>query len=128
MLEYFNYFCSGVQPFSNTGSLVEFARKHNVRCQLAEEIHRDPFNANFVEYIIDQFEYVYVTVCLDVFHVSLAPGVSAPQILGVYPEYIIKSLRKLKKLKLPRVLWLSKLKFLQDLVIEDELHYHPFLL
>ena len=39
-----------------------------------------------------------------------------------------ESLRKLKKLKLPKVLWLSKLKFLQDLVIEDVPHYHLFLL
>ena len=43
-------------------------------------------------------------------------------------KMINKSLCKLETLKLPKVLLLNKLKFLQNLVFEDGCHYPPFLL
>lgn len=93
----FNYYCAGIQPFGNPRSLFEYAHQHNIHYLLAEEIQLAPRNTNFVEYIIDRFDFIYVTICMDVFNASVAPGVSAPQVLGIYPEYVIQSLRKLRQ-------------------------------
>ena len=92
----FNYYCAGIQPLGNTRSLFEYARQHNIHYLMAEDILCTPRNTNFVEHVIDRFEFIYVSICMDVFHISVAPGVSSPQVLGIYPEYVIKSLKKLR--------------------------------
>ena len=42
-------------------------------------------------------DYLYITVCLDVFPASYAPGVSAPAALGVNPNTIVQLLDSLKR-------------------------------
>ncbi|MCH9757137.1 MAG: formimidoylglutamase [Gammaproteobacteria bacterium] len=93
----FNYYCAGIQPFSNTARLFEYAKNQNVTYLLAEDIHDNPNDLTFVERIIDTHEHIYVSVCLDVFNAAVAPGVSAPQPLGIDPNYALKALRKLKQ-------------------------------
>jgi len=92
----FNYFCAGIQPLANTRQLFNYAKQHSIHYLQAESIRVSPLNTNFVEYIIDQYDFIYVTICLDVFHASVAPGVSAPQVLGIYPDFVIRSLKKLR--------------------------------
>jgi formiminoglutamase len=86
----FNYFCVGVQPFSNTSLLFDTASSYGVEYILAEEFYLQDVNllkkrlANF----ISGKKFVYLSICLDVFSQSYAPGVSAPNVCGISPENI----------------------------------------
>lgn len=92
-----DYNCIGIQPPSNISLLFETARQCNVHYLLAEDLHlsSDTTANSFVERIIRDNEILYVSICLDVFAASIAPGVSAPQSMGVLPWQIIPSLRHL---------------------------------
>ena len=95
----FNYYCAGIQPFSNTTYLFDYARENHVKYLLAEKIHANPYDLSFIEEIIQKHQHIYVSVCLDVFHAACAPGVSAPQALGIAPTFVINALRLLKRSK-----------------------------
>lgn len=93
----FDYFCIGIQPMANTISLYEEAEILGVEYIEASDLGRgsnlddlDSFAA-----FIDNHDYLYVSICLDVFSSSVAPGVSAPQPLGVMPQDILPYLRLL---------------------------------
>ncbi|MFT6835220.1 MAG: formiminoglutamase [Francisellaceae bacterium] len=90
------YYCTGIQPFANTKRLFEYAQENNFEYYLAEKINSDPDDLSFIKKAINKNNKIYVTVCLDVFKASIAPGVSAPQALGIEAEYVIKALRLLK--------------------------------
>lgn len=92
----FNYYCAGIQPFSNTASLFQYAKTNKVHYLMAKDIHANPTDLQFIDNIIDTHQHIYVSVCLDVFSASIAPGVSAPQPLGIGPGYVIEALRRLK--------------------------------
>ncbi|MCF6807524.1 formimidoylglutamase [Thiotrichales bacterium 19S9-12] len=93
----FHYYCLGVQPSANTKKLFEYAKAHHVTIQVAEDIKKDPFDLSLIKKIVNQHAKIYVTVCLDVFHASIAPGVSAPQALGVDAYYVLEALKYLKQ-------------------------------
>jgi formiminoglutamase len=95
----FHYYCAGIQPFANTSSLFAYADQNKVEYHLAERINNHPSDLTFIEKVIQQHEKIYVTVCLDVFRASIAPGVSAPQPLGIEAQYVINALRLLKASK-----------------------------
>jgi len=86
----FNYFVLGIQRVSNTPKLFQTAEKWGVQHILSErmdfmfieQIHEQL--ANF----ISQQDFIYVTVCLDVFSAAYAPGVSALNGLGIYPTIV----------------------------------------
>lgn len=90
----FHYLCLGIQETGNTKSLFETANRWNVEYLLAEEIHND---SKLLEKCIQQFlgssENIYLSICLDVFASSFAPGVSSPQPLGLYPAQIAPLLK-----------------------------------
>ena len=92
----FNYYCAGIQPFSNTKSLFDYAHANQVQYLLAETIHANPYDLSFIEHIIQSHQHIYVSICLDVFSAALAPGVSAPQALGIDATYVIEALKLLK--------------------------------
>jgi formiminoglutamase len=48
-----------------------------------------------VDHAVNQNQIVYVSLCMDVFAAAYAPGVSAPQALGITPWQMIPALRKL---------------------------------
>lgn len=93
----FNYYCAGIQPFSNTKSLFNYAHENQVKYLLAEKIHANPYDLGFIERIIESHEHIYVSLCLDVFSAAIAPGVSAPQVLGLSASWVIEALRLLRK-------------------------------
>jgi formiminoglutamase len=95
----FNYYCVGIQPFSNTKSLFEYAKTNNVDYRLAEDINANPQNLDFIQHIINSHNKLYVTICLDVFQESIAPGVSAPQPFGIGVRYVFNALKILKNSK-----------------------------
>ncbi len=93
----FNYFCIGIQPTANTLSLYEQAQELDVKFIEAQELINPSSNSHleeFSDFLQDQ-DSIYLSICLDVFSSCTAPGVSAPQPLGVMPQHILPYLRLL---------------------------------
>lgn len=93
----FNYSCVGVQKTGNLPQLFNTAKKYNAEIIFAEELHQKEMGHffSFVEKVIEKNQHIYMTICLDVFSVAYAPGVSAIQPLGLSPWHIIPLIRKL---------------------------------
>lgn len=91
----FNYLCLGIQSTSNTEALFKKAKELNVKFATAEEFYLKPLEQieNQVREFIEGCQKLYVTVCLDVFAAAFAPGVSAPQALGLNPWHVIRLLK-----------------------------------
>lgn len=91
----FHYTCLGIQPFGNTACLFERARELGVNYLTAKDIYETSLTNQLA--ILDDWmqsvEHVYLTLCLDVLAECFAPGVSAPQPLGLSPWQIIPLLR-----------------------------------
>ncbi|MDI9818151.1 MULTISPECIES: formimidoylglutamase [unclassified Legionella] len=83
----FDYCCLGIQAIGNTASLFATASELNVRYLTAEQIHMESlaWQIAFLDNFLLNHENIYLTICLDVFAECFAPGVSAPQILGLTP-------------------------------------------
>lgn len=93
----FNYFCIGIQPMANTLSLYEEAEILGVDYIEANELVNDSNLENLESFanFIENHEHLYLSICLDVFASAVAPGVSAPQPLGIMPQNILPYLRLL---------------------------------
>ena len=93
----FLYYCAGVQRYSNTLELFRTAEDLGVRYKLARDLLKeDPWLiSESIEDFLADTDQLYVTICADVFSSAFAPGVSAPQPLGVDPELAIKMLKLL---------------------------------
>jgi formiminoglutamase len=91
----FDYFCLGLQKYGNTISLFETADQLGAEYVLAKDITE--FNiVRVIEKLndfIDQTDYIYLTVCADVFSSAFAPGVSAAHPLGMDPELVLKLMK-----------------------------------
>lgn len=83
----FNYCCLGIQALGNTKSLFEAADALNVSFLTAEQIHTEntAWQTAFLDSFLLSHDAIYLTVCLDVFAECFAPGVSAPQPMGLTP-------------------------------------------
>ncbi|MDP3560608.1 MAG: formimidoylglutamase [Legionellaceae bacterium] len=93
----FYYYCAGIQPYANTKRLFDYAHENKVTYLLAEQIQANPYDLSWIEHIISNHQRIYVSVCLDVFSAALAPGVSAPQALGIDPTFVIEALKLLRQ-------------------------------
>ena len=89
----FSYNCFGVQPLGNTQALFDKAHELGVNIVTSDEI--DDHLSSAVNQVIEHADKIYLTICLDVFSASVAPGVSAPQSLGVMPSQIIPAINRL---------------------------------
>lgn len=96
----FNYCCMGIQKFGNTASLFERANDLKVNYLLAEEMHAksQAWQLAFLDNFMLNQDHIYLSICLDVFAECFAPGVSAPQMMGLTPwqtlpllKYILQS-------------------------------------
>lgn len=87
----FNYLPIGIQKHSNTVSLFNFAKDAGVEYILAKDIVNGQIYKLFdsIDKFTRKMDSIYVTICSDVFSSSYAPGVSAPQPLGLDPEVVI---------------------------------------
>ncbi len=83
----FDYCCLGIQPLANSHSLFERAHEWGASYLTAEQINQDNFTQQiaFLDEFMLKHDYLYLTICMDVFAESFAPGVSAPQALGLSP-------------------------------------------
>jgi formiminoglutamase len=93
----FEYACLGVARSANTAALYERAQQLNVRyiedlkCSEAAAI-------DLIGSFLNNIDFLYVTVCLDVYPAAYAPGVSAPAGLGVAPAIVLNVIQQLGKL------------------------------
>ncbi|KTD18835.1 formimidoylglutamase [Legionella lansingensis] len=83
----FDYCCLGIQTLGNTRSLFATAAELKVTYLTAEQINREnlAWQIAFLDDFLSDHDYIYLTICLDVFAECFAPGVSAPQALGLTP-------------------------------------------
>ncbi len=93
----FDYNCIGIQRTGNIRQLFETAKRHNTKVILADALHQGQLEkcVDFVDRVVDQNEIMYVSICLDVFAAAYAPGVSAPQPLGLSPWHVIPLIHQL---------------------------------
>jgi formiminoglutamase len=91
----FNYCCLGIQPAGNAQNLWDRASEWDVSYLTAEQMHQQNFSWQtcFLDDFILQQDYLYLSLCLDVFAECYAPGVSAPQALGLAPWQAIPLLK-----------------------------------
>ncbi|VVC77250.1 Formimidoylglutamase [Aquicella siphonis] len=93
----FDYNCIGIQNTGNIRQLFTTAKKYETQIVYADDIHQGDMNKYFslVNHVIYYNQIIYLSLCLDVFAVPYAPGVSAPQTFGLTPWQIVPALRKL---------------------------------
>lgn len=96
-----DYFAIGIQKQSNTKQLFEIAEKYNVNfvfndaCDTSKEsLHQ---LQNKLKLIIENNDYLYVSIDLDGFSSAYAAGVSAPSPFGFSPTFVYKVLEFLLK-------------------------------
>lgn len=91
----FHHLTIGIQKSSNTVALFKHAKEVGSQYILARDVYSAKEDIN--KYKIDQFlkeiDHVLLTVCTDVFASSFAPGVSAPQPMGIVPQSFMSLFR-----------------------------------
>ncbi|MFT4655012.1 MAG: formiminoglutamase [Patiriisocius sp.] len=88
----FDYACIGVAQPYNTRALFEYAKQLNVRYLLDIDCTVEAAKELLKPMLLNVDE-LYVTICLDAFPASIAPGVSAPSSLGISPQFVIQLIR-----------------------------------
>ncbi len=90
-----NYYCIGAQRFANTKKMLEESQLIGTKILFADEFHltRSEKIQAFVEDIIQKHPSLFLSICLDVFAAPFAPGVSAPNALGIFPWHVIPLIR-----------------------------------
>lgn len=93
----FHYNVLGIQETANTQSLFARADALKVDYLTAETMHNKSlaWQQAYLDDWILNVDAIYLSLCLDVFASAFAPGVSAPQALGLYPEQIMPLLKSL---------------------------------
>lgn len=91
----FNYCCVGIQNFGNTPSLFKRAKELQVSYLTAEELCKqsEAWQTAFLDDFMLNLDHIYVSICLDVLAECFAPGVSAPQTMGIGPWQMLPLLK-----------------------------------
>lgn len=91
----FDYCCIGIQKFGNTPSLFKRANELGVCYLTAEEMNEQSlaWQIAFLDDFMLNIDHIYLTICLDVLAECYAPGVSAPQTMGLTPWQIVPLLK-----------------------------------
>jgi formiminoglutamase len=90
--ESFNYFVAGIQRSANTKALFKRAEELGVNYIPAPAIAETSMRQ--LDEFIRQVDFIYLTICMDVFDISVAPGVSAPSSNGIMPGIAIELINK----------------------------------
>ena len=94
----------GIQRNSNTLKLFDTAHQYGMKYILAEEIFFEnlPTIYTKIDAFIEEADLIYLTICMDVFNVSIAPGVSALAYNGIFADaaftHVLKKLMNSQKL------------------------------
>ena len=95
----FSYFVAGIQEQGNTLSLFRKAKDLKVEYIPARHMNEKNFLriTEQLDTFLQKHEHIYLTVCTDVFSAAFAPGVSAPQSLGLPPGITLELIRYIAK-------------------------------
>jgi formiminoglutamase len=100
----FRYACLGISQAANTQSLFAFAKARSVWFELDQDLQLfDESLRERLAHFVDSVDWIYLSVCMDVFAACNAPGVSAPATLGVpigLVESMIRQIMACGKVKL----------------------------
>lgn len=94
----------GIQKNSNTLKLFDFSHQNKMQYILAEELYFEnlPKIYQKIDDFISKVDVFYLTICMDVFNVAIAPGVSAAAYNGIFADatfmHFYKHLLKNQKL------------------------------
>lgn len=93
----FDYNCIGIQTAGNIEHLFDTAKHYHAHVITADEMYFNDTKkiSAFIDRIISENQLIYLSLCLDVFAAPFAPGVSAPQTLGLTPWQVIPLVRQL---------------------------------
>lgn len=93
----FDYLCLGVQKRGNTVDLFKVANALGTDYWLAIDMVGEAVTTlcERLDEKLDAASHLYVTLCTDVIASSFAPGVSAPQPLGLHPEMVTQLIKQL---------------------------------
>ena len=96
------YFVFGINEFNNTKSLFDTASRLGVKYITNREIQSDRSRSiESLKSFIKNKTHIYLTICLDVFESSIAPGVSAPAWQGIqlyHAQEVLNSVKDSEKL------------------------------
>lgn len=95
----FDYTCLGLQKTGNTKQLMAKGAQYNTKVVYAQEFFLNGAGASLelIRQVISSKKPIHLTLCLDVFAASCAPGVSSPQPLGLLPWHVIPGLQELAR-------------------------------
>jgi len=94
----FNYLVIGIQKQSNTPKLFQMARQWGasyIEAEDLEDTNKESYLSEKIQTFIQHQDVIYLSVCLDVFGAAYAPGVSAPNAMGVSPWRIAKIIKQI---------------------------------
>ncbi|WP_426476117.1 formimidoylglutamase [Chryseobacterium sp. CBSDS_008] len=78
----------GIQRNSNTLKLFDTAHQYGMKYILADELFFENLASIYqrIDELLDNVDYAYLTICMDVFNASIAPGVSAAAYNGIFAD------------------------------------------
>lgn len=92
-----DYFVYGINPNNNTKALFKTAEDLKVNFCINREVQdTEEESLNRIRLFLENRTHIYLTVCLDVFKASMAPGVSAPAWNGIELEHALRVLELAK--------------------------------
>lgn len=80
----------GIQRNSNTLQLFDTAHKFGMKYILAEELFFENLIHLYpkIDEFLNEIDVLYITICMDVFNASIAPGVSAAAYNGIFADAV----------------------------------------
>jgi formiminoglutamase len=111
------YFAIGISSASNTAAIFKAAIQHGAQYRLDERLTLNHLTeaAEELQTWLTQIDHLYLTVCLDVFPASAAPGVSASAAFGVDPQVIEPLVKLAAKSGKLQIMDIAELNPLHDL-------------
>ncbi|GGK85724.1 formimidoylglutamase [Rufibacter glacialis] len=93
----FHYLCLGIQEQGNTRKLFQTAQERQVDYILADDLHGGitPDVQQRLQAFMAKVDKLYLSIDLDVFAAAYAPGVSAPNALGLTPPVVVQLLKEI---------------------------------
>jgi formiminoglutamase len=78
----------GIQRNSNTLKLFDTAHQYGMKYILADELFFENLTSIYqrIDELLENVDYAYLTICMDVFNASIAPGVSASAYNGIFAD------------------------------------------
>lgn len=94
----------GIQRNSNTLKLFDTAHQYGMKYILADELFFENLTSIYqrIDELLNNVDFAYLTICMDVFNASIAPGVSASAYNGIFADtafmHFYRHILKSKKL------------------------------